>query len=107
MAAEGFTGVPVFQVTTLSNHHCQPSNNCIYGFRLVVVYITEPAKTAQILSIPLTMPWRMTPWLAPMQAEGLTVKTGKARYTPLFLSKADLDIALANADGQRCAPSLT
>jgi hypothetical protein len=37
------------------------------------------------------------------QAEGLTVKTGKARYTPLFLSKADLDVALANADGQRCA----
>jgi hypothetical protein len=37
------------------------------------------------------------------QAEGLTVKTGKARYTPLFLSKADLDIALANADGQRQA----
>ena len=38
-----------------------------------------------------------------VQAEGLTVKTGKARYTPLFLSKADLDIALGNADGQRCA----
>jgi hypothetical protein len=30
------------------------------------------------------------------------VKTGKARYTPLFLSKADLDVALDNADGQRC-----
>lgn len=41
--------------------------------------------------------------LAAPQAEGLTVKTGKARYTPLFLSKGDLDIALANADGQRCA----
>ena len=30
------------------------------------------------------------------------MKTGKARYTPLFLSKADLDVALDNADGQRC-----
>ena len=31
------------------------------------------------------------------------MKTGKARYTPLFLSKADLDVALDNADGQRYA----
>ncbi len=36
------------------------------------------------------------------QAEGLTVRTGPdTRYTPLFLSKADLDVALANVDRQR------
>lgn len=31
------------------------------------------------------------------QAEGLTVKTEKHRYTPLFFSKDDLDAALGNA----------
>lgn len=36
------------------------------------------------------------------QAEGLTVRTGPdTRYTPLFLSKADLDVALANVDRQK------
>lgn len=31
------------------------------------------------------------------QAEGLTVKTDKQRYTPLFFSKEDLDAAVGNA----------
>ena len=31
------------------------------------------------------------------QAEGLTVKTERARYTPLFLARADLDAAVGNA----------
>lgn len=31
------------------------------------------------------------------QAEGLTVKTDAAKYTPLFLSKSDLDVAVGNA----------
>jgi Tic22-like family len=31
------------------------------------------------------------------QAEGLTVKTEKNRYTPLFFNKDDLDLALGNA----------
>lgn len=31
------------------------------------------------------------------QAEGLTVKTDKKRYTPLFFSKEDLDAAVGNA----------
>ena len=35
------------------------------------------------------------------QAEGLTVKTDKARYTPLFFSKEDLDAAVGNAYTQR------
>lgn len=35
------------------------------------------------------------------QAEGLTVKTEKSRYTPLFLDKADLDAAVSNAYKQR------
>ena len=35
------------------------------------------------------------------QAEGLSVKTEKQRYTPIFLDKADLDNAVKNAYGQR------
>ena len=35
------------------------------------------------------------------QAEGLTVKTEKTRYTPLFFSKEDLDAAVGNAYEQR------
>ncbi|KAK9824436.1 hypothetical protein WJX72_010245 [[Myrmecia] bisecta] len=35
------------------------------------------------------------------QAEGLTVKTERARYTPLFFSKDDLDEAIGNAVSQR------
>lgn len=35
------------------------------------------------------------------QAEGLTVKTEKNRYTPLFFSKDDLDVAVLNAAQQR------
>ena len=35
------------------------------------------------------------------QAEGLTVKTDDARYTPIFLSKSDLDAAVHNAHSQR------
>ena len=35
------------------------------------------------------------------QAEGLTVKTDRARYTPLFFSKSDLDAAVGNAYTQR------
>ncbi len=35
------------------------------------------------------------------QADGLTVKTESARYTPIFLSKSDLDAAVNNAHLQR------
>ena len=35
------------------------------------------------------------------QAEGLTVKTERARYTPLFLARADLDAAVGNAYSRR------
>ncbi len=35
------------------------------------------------------------------QAEGLTVKTDEARYTPIFLSKSDLDAAVNRAHTQR------
>lgn len=35
------------------------------------------------------------------QAVGLTVKTGTAEYTPLFLNKADLDAAISTADAQK------
>eukprot|EP00873_Tetraselmis_striata_P016336 jgi/Tetstr1/436600/TSEL_025397.t1 len=35
------------------------------------------------------------------QVEGLNVKTEKTRYTPLFLSKADLDSAVGNAAEER------
>lgn len=35
------------------------------------------------------------------QAEGLTVKTDSARYTPVFLSKKDLDAAVARAHVER------
>jgi len=35
------------------------------------------------------------------QAEGLTVKTDRARYTPLFLAREDLDAAVGNAYNQR------
>ena len=35
------------------------------------------------------------------QAESLCVRTPKARYTPLFFSKRDLDRAVANAFQQR------
>lgn len=35
------------------------------------------------------------------QVEGLNVKTEKARYTPLFLSKTDLDTAVGNAAEER------
>ena len=35
------------------------------------------------------------------QAEGLTVKTERARYTPLFLARADLDAAVGNAYSQK------
>jgi len=35
------------------------------------------------------------------QAEGLTVKAESARYTPIFLSKSDLDAAVHNAHSQR------
>lgn len=35
------------------------------------------------------------------QAEGLTVKTESARYTPVFLSKKDLDAAVGKAHVQR------
>jgi Tic22-like family len=35
------------------------------------------------------------------QAEGLTVRTTEARYTPLFFSKDDLDKAIGNAAAQR------
>jgi hypothetical protein len=35
------------------------------------------------------------------QAEGLTVKTERARYTPLFLAREDLDAAVGNAYNQR------
>ncbi|KAL0040628.1 hypothetical protein WJX79_000007 [Trebouxia sp. C0005] len=35
------------------------------------------------------------------QADGLTVKTENARYTPIFLSKSDLDAAVNNAHSQR------
>jgi hypothetical protein len=38
------------------------------------------------------------------QAEGLTVKTGTAEYTPLFLNKADLDAAISTADAQKYGP---
>lgn len=35
------------------------------------------------------------------QAEGLIVKTDKAKYTPLFFSKEDLDAAVGNAYQER------
>ncbi|EIE26430.1 hypothetical protein COCSUDRAFT_58968 [Coccomyxa subellipsoidea C-169] len=35
------------------------------------------------------------------QAQGLTVKTEKSRYTPLFLAKEDLDVAVGAAFSQR------
>ena len=35
------------------------------------------------------------------QAEGLTVKTETARYTPIFLSKKDLDAAVERAAVER------
>lgn len=35
------------------------------------------------------------------QAEGLTVKTESARYTPVFLSKKDLDAAVEKAHVER------
>ena len=35
------------------------------------------------------------------QAEGLTVKTDTARYTPVFLSKKDLDAAVGRAHVER------
>lgn len=35
------------------------------------------------------------------QAEGLTVKTERARYMPLFLARADLDAAVGNAYSRR------
>lgn len=35
------------------------------------------------------------------QAQGLTVKTENSRYTPLFLAKEDLDVAVGAAFSQR------
>ena len=35
------------------------------------------------------------------QAQGLTVKTERSRYTPLFLAKEDLDVAVGAAFSQR------
>ncbi len=35
------------------------------------------------------------------QAEGLIVKTDKAKYTPLFFNKEDLDAAVGNAYQER------
>lgn len=37
------------------------------------------------------------------QAQGLTVKTENSRYTPLFLAKEDLDVAVGAAFSQRVA----
>ena len=37
------------------------------------------------------------------QAEGLIVKTDKAKYTPLFFNKEDLDAAVGNAYQERAS----
>lgn len=47
------------------------------------------------------MPGRTFTGVPVFQAQGLTVKTENSRYTPLFLAKEDLDVAVGAAFSQR------
>ncbi len=94
--AEGFTGVPVFQVRAAAAFGSSEREPC--HCKLPVPADSQTPCVCQISGAHHCA-------CCGVQADGLTVATGSARYTPLFLSKSDLDIALANAEAQRCALS--
>ena len=57
----------------------------------------DPAKTVPQLYRHAGLPSTAFTGVPLFQAEGLTVKSDSARYTPLFFSKDDLDAALRDA----------